>query len=159
MQFSCNVICMSAILFNAGCGSGGGDRKPTHKVTGKITLAGGPVAEASVTFSPQEGQPAAFGRTDSSGAYTLSTYSSGDGAVAGKYTVLVSKGGAAPTSSGPPTHEQIASGAVNPAASHSGKGKQATASSGSLLPEKYLSLSTSDLTGEVKSMWSKLSCC
>ncbi|MCA9050054.1 MAG: hypothetical protein KDA89_15060, partial [Planctomycetaceae bacterium] len=44
------------------------------------------------TFSPtREGQLAAAGRSDDSGNFTVSTYGSGDGAVAGEFKVLVRK--------------------------------------------------------------------
>lgn len=76
------------------CGCGGEtdpNRKPTYPVSGKVTLEGKPVADATLTFSPEEGQPVATGRTDAEGRYTLTTYEPDDGAAEGKYLVLVSK--------------------------------------------------------------------
>ncbi len=86
----------------AGCSSdkpaGDTPRAKVYKVKGKITMAGNPVADAAVTFSPKGEQPAATGRTGADGTYTLRTYDEGDGAAAGDYVVLVTKvaaGGAA----------------------------------------------------------------
>lgn len=108
-------------------------------------MAGGPVADAVVTFSPQEGQPVAFGRTDSQGKYTLTTYQAGDGAVAGKYIVLVTKSsGGASSDPGPVSHEAFVSGQASVTA-HAAGGKS-SAGSGSVLPEKYSRTTTSDLT-------------
>jgi hypothetical protein len=61
-------------------------------------MAGSPVANAVVTFSPEAGQPVAMARTDGSGKYTLTTYDANDGAALGDYKVMVTK--AAPSKSG-----------------------------------------------------------
>ena len=143
------VLCLGSSLLTAGC-SGGGDgaeRKPTVKVSGTIKMAGGPVADAVVTFSPQEGQPVAFGRTDSQGKYTLTTYEAGDGAVAGKYIVLVTKSssGGAASGTGSVSHEAFVSGQASVTA-HAAAGKSGGSAAGSILPEKYSRTTTSDLT-------------
>ncbi|MCA9050851.1 MAG: carboxypeptidase regulatory-like domain-containing protein, partial [Planctomycetaceae bacterium] len=64
-----------SLMLLAGC-SGGGDanRQPTFPVTGTVTLGGGPLAGAAVTFSPKDGQPVATARTDANGKYSLTTY-------------------------------------------------------------------------------------
>lgn len=134
------------------CGCSGGssvERRPTHKVSGTITMAGAPVANADVTFAPKDKQPVALGRTDSQGKYTLTTYSAGDGAVAGNYVVLVSKSGGSSTT-GELSHEDFVSGRANPAAAHAGGGRGAPPPSGSLLPDKYASIATSDLEATVE---------
>ncbi len=134
-----------------GCSGGGSgpERKPTIKVSGKITMAGGPVADAVVTFSPQEGQPVAFGRTDSEGKYTLTTYEAGDGAVAGKYIVLVNKSsGAGGGGTASVSHEAFVSGQAAVTA-HAAAGKPGGSAPASVLPEKYSNASTSDLTTTV----------
>jgi hypothetical protein len=138
----------TSLLFVGGCSGGGGsaEQKPTIKVSGTITMAGGAVADAVVTFSPQEGQPVAFGRTDSQGKYTLMTYQAGDGAVAGKYIVLVTKSSGASTS-GPDavSHEAFVSGQAAVTA-HTAGGRGGSTAPGSILPEKYAKATTSDLT-------------
>jgi hypothetical protein len=71
----------------AGCG------KETSPVRGVVTLEGTPVAGATVLFMPDgqdEGRPAT-GFTSSDGTFRLTTFRPDDGAVAGKYRVLVQK--------------------------------------------------------------------
>lgn len=142
--------CCVAILSLAGCGGGGGDgnRVPVFKVTGKVTMGGGPVADAVVTFAPREKQPVAIGRTDTEGNYLLTTYSAGDGAAAGEFGVMVMKEApAASGSSGPPAH---GAGFAPPAHASQKSGKQQpTTKSTSLLPEKYSHSDKSGLTAKV----------
>jgi hypothetical protein len=78
------TLAFVAVLGGAGCGK-------TVGIKGKVTLDGQPVEGASVQFVPiGEGQPA-FGTTDASGVFTLSTFKQGDGALKGEYKVTVSK--------------------------------------------------------------------
>jgi hypothetical protein len=84
----CGVL--GGVLAVAGPGCGGAGLGPV-KVNGKITLDNAPLAGANVTFVPQVtagGQPAS-GRTDSAGAFDLTTFHSGDGALPGEYKVIV----------------------------------------------------------------------
>jgi hypothetical protein len=84
----------AALLLGAtGCGSGG---PKLHKVSGTVTLDGQPLAGADVNFEPDDyagGLQAASGRTTTDGSYTLTTYTSGDGAMEGNYKVTISKTG------------------------------------------------------------------
>ncbi len=90
------ALAVSAVLVS-GCGGGSGGFA-TAKVRGKVTFDGQPVADASVTFTPQKsadggktGQTgkSAAGTTDKDGVFVLSTYGQGDGAVVGKHSVTV----------------------------------------------------------------------
>ena len=47
-----------------------------------------PVPNGTVSFIPESG-PTATGELKSDGSYTLTTFKSGDGAVPGKYTVII----------------------------------------------------------------------
>ena len=144
-------------LFLAGCSKsdmGAADRKPVFKVKGKITMSGGPVANAMISFSPKTSQPVATGRTGSDGTYTLTTYDSGDGAAAGDYVVLVTKPTASPASSTPAGgHDAKAKSSPDGAAMHSAA--QSSGGGGgdadSALPVKYSRVNESDLTATVKS--------
>jgi hypothetical protein len=129
----------------AGCGGAEGDegRVDVYEVTGTVTMDGKPVSGATVSFSPKDKQPAAVGMTDDSGAYSLTTYESGDGAAAGNYTVLVTKPPEA--SAGPSGHDAFVSG--KPPASHSGASQNAPASS---LPVQYAAADTSPFSYTVK---------
>lgn len=90
VRFLAPAACILLVLAVVGCG-GGPKRPPTYGVRGVITLDGKPLADAVVTFRPQSGQQPANGRTDSSGGYSLSTFSSGDGAMAGAFAVALTK--------------------------------------------------------------------
>jgi hypothetical protein len=71
----------------SGCGGSGAN---LGKVTGKVTLAGQPVNEALVMFSPVNGGSPSVGRTTADGSYTL-VYARGiNGAVVGDHTVTIS---------------------------------------------------------------------
>jgi len=80
------------VVLVVGCYSG--TRRPkTYKVTGTVTLKGQPLEGATVVFVPAEGatHEPATGITDAAGTFTLSTFLSGDGAMAGDYRIKVSK--------------------------------------------------------------------
>lgn len=86
----------AGLLFLAGCG-GSTNYGPTFKVTpvtGKVTLAGAPLADADVTLIVQGAAPAGFsaagGKTDAQGHFEVMTGVQ-KGAPAGKYKVTVSK--------------------------------------------------------------------
>jgi hypothetical protein len=82
------LVLVLALVLVAGCGKAG--TEPTAKVTGTVTYNGARAAEAAVTFYPEQGRPAS-GVTDAEGAFTVSTFASGDGAVLGKHTVTIAE--------------------------------------------------------------------
>ena len=88
-------LCVAS-LCAAGCGSG----ISTAKVSGKVTVAGAPMAGIQVSFVPTSGR-GANGITDAEGKFTLNTVSKGDGAVPGKHKVTFAKSAFDP-SKGPP---------------------------------------------------------
>ncbi len=91
-MFHCNLGWFKYLLSGlvlAGCS--GDNLEPVHPVTGTVMMKGKPVEGAIVAFTPTDGGTAASGATDSTGTYKLTTRSSGDGAVAGKYSVTIAK--------------------------------------------------------------------
>ncbi|MEK6247545.1 MAG: carboxypeptidase-like regulatory domain-containing protein [Planctomycetales bacterium] len=76
--------------FTFGCWGGGGDHDPTIPVSGTVTLDGMPLADATVSFIPENGRPA-NGTTDADGRFELTTYEKGDGVAISKHKVTVSK--------------------------------------------------------------------
>jgi hypothetical protein len=127
--------------------------QPVFKVKGKITMAGGPVPNAFVSFSPKGKQPVATGRTGKDGNYTLTTYDTGDGAAAGDYVVLVTKPSAstAPAIPALGSHDAKARTAPDGAAMHAAKAEgSGTGEAESPLPEKYSKANESDLLATVK---------
>ena len=125
------------VLIVAGCGSGNPE---TVKVSGTVTLNAAPVEGATVAFfHPDGGQPAR-GVTDASGAFTLTTFELGDGAVVGQHKVAVSKIDES-AQKAPRGSEELDTPTSNADLSETAK---------HLLPVQYSSPSTSGLTVDVK---------
>jgi hypothetical protein len=110
---------------SAGCGS---ERAKTASVKGTVTFRGKPVPNGTVTFIPSGPGPAATGEIQKDGSFTLTTYRPGDGAVLGTHKVIVVA--VEDTSTRLPEER-------NPLPS-------------SIVPDKYTSAATSDLSAEVK---------
>lgn len=62
------IVC-GFILTALGCGESG---PPLVEATGSVVYRGNPLESASVTFQPEQGQPA-VGRTDAQGKFRLAT--------------------------------------------------------------------------------------
>lgn len=149
LRFAYLLIGCSSLCF-AGCGGGAdGGGVPVYPVSGTITMNGGPVAGASVTFSPKSGQPAAAGRTDNSGNFTVTTYTSGDGAAEGDFVVLVRKFAIADPSAEP---DADAGHSTDAGASLAGghAAKSGGDESGNLLPGNFGNKDSSPLNVTVK---------
>ena len=87
-----HVLLVSAVLPLSGCSNKAADRLDVHPVAGQVTFNGKPAAGALVVFHPKDptvGELKPNARVDQQGNYSLSTYSAGDGAPAGEYTVTV----------------------------------------------------------------------
>ena len=129
-------ILVSLALLAGGCGSGTKSGPPMGDVRGTITYQQQPVAGANVTFVPTTREtPAAAAVTGSDGSYKLSISGQQQGAVTGNYQVMITLN--APYD-GPLPKDMSAE-----AAKEIYVGK-------SLIPEKYRSPATSQLTAEVK---------
>ncbi|WP_417386363.1 hypothetical protein [Gimesia sp.] len=88
---SFEVVCLSIIslCIATGCGdSGGSDQPDLGTVTGVVTMDGQPLANVTVTFSPENGRPS-IARTDEAGNYELGYLAETKGAVIGKHTVSI----------------------------------------------------------------------
>jgi len=99
VRWSWAAVAAAVALAGPGCGGGG-----KVKVSGVVTLDGGPVEGATVTFVPVDkgsGQMAS-GTTDKEGVFRLSTSKPDDGAFPGEYkvTVVYAEGAEAPAASG-----------------------------------------------------------
>jgi len=86
MQKSTITLLASLALF-AGCGS---SNPLVYPVTGLVTFNDQPLPTGTVVFVPKAGGPPAQGEIGADGRYTLTTFTAGDGALPGAYTVLVS---------------------------------------------------------------------
>ena len=129
------LIAGSSVL--TGCGGQAGI-EGTVRVTGTVTHQGSPVPGATVIFAPEGASRAASGLTDASGNFELTTLRPGDGVLPGKYQVAISK----TETIGAMTEEE----SMAYAEKH---GEPPTVTVKDLLPEKYKSPATSELTAEV----------
>jgi hypothetical protein len=80
---------VALLLLPAGCG---GDQPRVYQAGGKVTLPDGtPLAGARVEFQPTDNLHliSASGEVQPDGTFELTTFSAGDGAVAGEYRVAV----------------------------------------------------------------------
>jgi len=136
------ILC--AIMF-VGCG---GTTLPVVKVTGKVTLNGAPLEEASVAFSPttSEGREAS-GVTDSNGNFLLITQGAAtNGCLPGSYRVTVNKSIPVDRHGNPIVFVVTDDpDAPPPAGLAPGEIPQMK----SLIPKKYGNTDTSELTAEV----------
>ncbi|HVW00267.1 MAG TPA: hypothetical protein VHB77_08005 [Planctomycetaceae bacterium] len=146
-RYVCGLL-LSALLLG-GCGRSREGQQQVFKVSGKITMGGGPVANATVSYSPKGTQPVAIGRTGPDGIYTLTTYDPGDGAAAGEFAVLVFKNLSAPSSSAPTGHDPNNPGNFDSSQMHAGAGAQSQAEEAGL-PAKYSRADSTDLQAVVK---------
>src|SRR5690242_9684854 len=125
MKPSCRIgfvgLLVAAALFPAGCSRG----PKTAPVRGRVTYKGRPVPNGTVAFIP-DGGTAATGEIGPDGAYTLTTFRKGDGAVLGAHKVVIT-------------------------ALDAGKeGETADTLPAPLIPVKYMNLTTTDLRAEVQ---------
>lgn len=132
-----------------GCGRAkDAKRAKTFPAAGVVTMNGAPVVDAQVTFSPPSGSdtPAAFAHTDDRGQFTLTTYSPGDGAAPGNYTVLIAKflTAAAPAAV---ANNDLDGGSYQPPEEMSDS--RPPAKPKSFVPEKYSQAGTSDLKATI----------
>lgn len=143
MKNTASLLVALIMLVSLGCSqSGSGDRPPTQRVTGTVTMGGTPVDGATVTFVPSDPSgKAASGLTDASGRYSLTTFESDDGAMTGSYKVMVSKYEAA----APGADADMGDDYVPPEA----QGGVEPTGPKNLLPAKYASPETSGLTATV----------
>ncbi|HVK16948.1 MAG TPA: hypothetical protein VM533_08355 [Fimbriiglobus sp.] len=81
------LAALAALWAAAGCG--GEKRARTARVNGKVTYKGKAVPNGTVTFIPASGGPSATGEIAKDGTFSMTTYSSGDGAILGKHKVVI----------------------------------------------------------------------
>lgn len=75
----------AAMALVAGCGPGGPE---IASVSGRVTMDGKPLPNASVIFIPENGRPAGAS-TDSNGNYTLNFAQGRKGAIPGKNSIRI----------------------------------------------------------------------
>ena len=80
-----NLMLPILALAFAGCGPGGPE---IASVTGRVTMDGQPLANATIVFIPENGRPAGAS-TDANGRYELNFTQGRRGAIPGKNTIRV----------------------------------------------------------------------
>jgi hypothetical protein len=133
------IVAFGAVWF-LGCG-GDDDLAKRYSVSGKVTYKGELLAKGTITFTPADAnagiRPASGAIVD--GRYQLTTQTSNDGAMAGKYKVsIVARGFDDPTD-----------GQNEKAIRRDKMAKIIGKSSKDLIPAKFSLPETSDLTAEV----------
>jgi hypothetical protein len=88
------AICRLSLAVAGGCGDAGGPKPPMGKVKGTVTYNGRPLPKVVVTFVPIVGKggdtgQSASGTTESDGTFVLTTFNTGDGAIAGQHAATV----------------------------------------------------------------------
>lgn len=86
MSRSWLYVVACALLCLIGCGRS--DLPELARVSGVVTVGGQPLANAIVTFTPQDGRPSK-GTTDESGKFWLMYTPDAQGAMIGQHTVSV----------------------------------------------------------------------
>ena len=85
--FRVSHVVVLALVFVCGCGA-----TQTQPVSGIVTMDEKPLAGVNVIFAPAEGgRRNSVGKTDKAGAYSLVYTVRDNGAITGKYKVLISK--------------------------------------------------------------------
>lgn len=143
-----SAFVLMAIMVSAGCsegGSGSSKRATVYKTKGKVTYLGNPLIDASVSFSPQGTQPAAVGRTNDNGEFSLTTYRASDGAAEGDYKVMITMVDSEPAAATEAAH------GTEPgrdySVSHAGKKGKST---GNILPAIYSDPTKTPLSEKVE---------
>lgn len=141
MHASTRFASLALVVSLVGCSGSKGPA--TAKVSGVVKHNGAPVDGATIVFSPVAGGRPATAVSDSQGHYDLSTYGDKDGAVPGDYKITVEK---TKTEGETPnlTYEQIND------MQQRGEPVPGPVTK-NLLPEKYISPATTDLSATVKS--------
>ncbi len=122
----CAAVALLAMAL-AGCGEGFPD---TVSVRGRVRYQGKPVSQGTVTFHPATLQGAtlhrpAVGMLEDDGTYRVQTFRRGDGVMPGNYVVVIRSFTGGPTEAEPDRPRNW------------------------LIPEKYGSAATSDLTATI----------
>ena len=137
-----SVVLLVFVVVLMGCGDGSG----TVPVKGKILLDGAPLPGASISFVPQGTGRQATGTTDDRGFFTLSTIDPKDGAMPGKYKVILSQN--LPVEATP---EGLSADEAMQAAAKAAASKPKSKSGIPLLPDDYTRIDKTPLMQEVPS--------
>jgi hypothetical protein len=134
----------------SGCGQQKRWPKPTERATAVVRLDGKPLADALVLLGPSGSGYAAQGTTDATGRATLTTFAPGDGAVAGRYRVMVSCEEVKPNPAVVLPDPKVDLEGFRKAMEAAVNAGLPTHLRRQLLPARYVSCDTSGLTAEIE---------
>ena len=138
------ILAIVILPFCGGCGPGGFSG-PTGTVSGTVTLNGEPVPSGcSVAFVSDDGH-AASGTVGAGGKYELSVAGEGNNVPAATYKVMIS-----PPSAGEVSDADYDEMMEEESAGAGGEAEAKTQSEKEVIPAKYQSTGTSELSFEVK---------
>lgn len=106
---------MALLLVPVVCGCGSSDRQPVYPVRGTIRLEGKAIpGGGSIAFLPMEKQAGktAGGEIREDGTYVLTTYSPGDGSMAGYFRVIITQASTVEPREAPPDGQPIPKGGL-----------------------------------------------
>jgi hypothetical protein len=86
---SASLLMISLAVSLPGCGKS--DRPTLAPASGRVTLAGAPIAGATVSFQPVAGGRPCSGVTNAEGVYSITSYEENDGAPVGEHKVVIIK--------------------------------------------------------------------
>jgi hypothetical protein len=136
-RFRFLFLAVAACLITVGCG--GTSYGPTGKITGRLTLAGKPLAQGTaVSFMQMEKGFLAFGLTDADGKFEVTSWNGGNMPV-GKYKVMIAPATGGTTSTEEMTPEELFE-----------RPDLMDAPTSKDVPKKYRDTATSDLEFDIK---------
>lgn len=142
------VLAVAAV--GLGCGRAQRSPRSTERAAALVRLDGKPLADALVLLGPREGGYAAQGTTDAAGRARLTTFVPGDGAVAGRYRVLVSCEEVKPNPAVVLPDPRLDIERYRAALDAANAAGQTVYLRTQLLPSRYVAFATSGLVAEIK---------
>lgn len=130
MKIAALLVAAQFVLF-AGCSRK--EEAKIYPISGTVRLDGSPLVGASIMLQPVDGGIYGYGISGEDGAFTISTYEIGDGAIPGEHRIIVSMQGSQVFPGGEPGDEDDSTGEI-------------TTQHGTLIPEKYTDAETSGLS-------------
>ena len=124
-----------------GCGGSSG-RPDLFKVTGTVTFKGAPVEGATVSFASDKAR-SATGVTDANGKFSLMTFDTNDGAIAGEHSVTIIKAASEGSAAVITQENAMEMMAKNMGTVNAGQKQAAEAKPNYALPAKYADAKTS----------------
>ncbi len=144
-----SLLMFALVLSLTGCGTS--DRPTLAPASGRVTLAGAPVAGATVSFQPVAGGRPCSGLTDSDGVYRITSYEENDGAPVGEHRVVIIKiagaGASAPAEAAPAEDPSLSLSTMEGPGEDGQPPRQPETQY--LVPQKYSNPETSGLTVNV----------